>query len=179
MDLITPDKEDLRRIKRLYHEAFPRVERKPFHMILCQCRKGEAELFAIQSDGGKFAGLAFIVKNADIVMLDYFAIHPKARGKGIGSQTLKLLRSRYADSRFILEIESVDAPCRDLRELDIRQKRRRFYLNNGMIPAGFTARVFLTDLEVLTSGKPVTFDEYRELYRSHLGERALKKITLK
>ena len=176
MNLISPDKENLRRIKRLYREAFPRIERKPFHMILRQCEKGEAELFAVENDSGKFAGLAFIVKNRDIVMLDYFAIPPKVRGRGIGSKTLQLLRSRYADSRFILEIESVNAPCRDL---EARQKRRCFYLSNGMIPAGFTARVFFSDLEVLTAGKPVTFDEYRELYRSHLGERALKKIILK
>lgn len=175
MDLLTPDKDKLRRIKRLYRSAFPRIERKPFHMILRQCEKGEAELFAIETDGGEFAGLAVVVKNADIVMLDYFAVCSELRGRGIGSETLQMLISRYSESRFILEIESVSSPCRDL---EARQKRRRFYLNNGMIPAGFTAHVFFTDLEVLTSGKPVTFEDYRELYCSHLGERALKKITL-
>lgn len=176
MNMTTPDKDDLRRIKRLYRAAFPRIERKPFRMILRQREKGEAELFAIATDDGEFAGLAVVVKNADIVMLDYFAVQPKLRGRGIGSKTLQMLISRYAGSRFILEIESVgSSPCRDL---EAREKRRRFYLNNGMTPAGFTAHVFFTDLEVLTAGKPVTFEEYRELYRSHLGERAMKMITL-
>lgn len=176
MKLIPPSKEDLARIKRLYRSAFPRIERKPFRMILRQCEKGEAELFSIESNDGTFVGLAVTVKHNDIVMLDYFAIHPKARGKGVGSRALQMLKSRYADRRFILEIESVDEPCRNL---EARKKRREFYLRNGMKPAGYTARVFFTVLEVLTAGKPVSFEEYRELYRSHLGDKTAKKISLK
>lgn len=169
-----PDKGELRRIKKLYRAAFPRYERKPFRMILRKCKNGEAELFAAKTDSGDFAGLAVVVKSADIVMLDYFAVQPELRGRGVGSTALKTLMSRYADRRFILEIESVNVPCDNL---EAREKRRRFYLNNGMMPAGFTAHVFFTDLEVLTAGKPVTFEEYRELYRSHLGGHALKMIT--
>ncbi|MDE6728947.1 MAG: GNAT family N-acetyltransferase, partial [Oscillospiraceae bacterium] len=173
MNLTTPDKQDLRQIKKLYRTAFPRIERKPFRLILRQCKKGEAELFAVRTDSGRFAGFAVTVMFGDIVMLDYFAIHPKLRGRGIGSRVLKMLMSKYADRRFILEIESVSSPCRNLV---IRQKRREFYLKNGMKTAGFTAHVFFTDLEVLTAGMPVSFDEYRELYAAHLGRRANKKI---
>lgn len=174
MKLAQPNKETLPRIKRLYRSAFPRIERKPFRFIIRQCEKGEAELFAVETNEGKFAGLAFAVKYSDIVMLDYFAIHPKLRGKGIGSKALQTLKSKYADSRFILEIESTAKPCRNLKA---RQKRREFYLRNGMKPSGFTAHVFLTDLEILTAGKPVTFEEYLGLYTAHLGKRAAKRIA--
>lgn len=176
MKLIPPNKENLASIKKLYRSAFPRVERKPFRLILRQCEKGEAEMFAIETNDGKFTGLAFTVKYNDIVMLDYFAIHPNARGKGIGSRALQMLKARYADSRFILEIESTDEPCKNL---ETRKKRRSFYLRNGMKPSGFTAHVFFTDLEIFTAGEPVTFEEYRGLYRSHLGEKMAKKIKLK
>ena len=176
MKLIPPNKENLSKIKKLYRAAFPRIERKPFRMILRQCEKGEAELYAIESNDGMFLGLAVTVKHSDIVMLDYFAIHPKARGKGVGSRALKMLRAKYADRRFILEIESVDEPCKNP---EIRKKRREFYLRNGMKPSGYTAYVFFTVLEVLTAGEPVSFEEYRELYRSHLGDKMMKKIRLK
>lgn len=176
MKLILPDKDDLARIKKLYRAAFPSIERKPFRMILRQCEKGEAELFAIKSNDGAFVGLAVTVKHNDIVMLDYFAIHPNARGKGAGSRALQMLKKKYADRRFILEIESVDEPCKNL---EIRKKRREFYLRNGMKPAGYTAQVFFTVLEVLTAGEPVSFEEYRDLYRSHLGDKTMKKIRLK
>lgn len=175
MQLIPPNKENLSRIKSLYRSAFPLIERKPFNMILRQCAIGEAELFSVETNDGKFTGLAVTVKYNDLVMLDYFAVHPKVRGNGIGSRALQMLKAKYADRRFLLEIESVSEPCKNL---EARQKRREFYLKNGMIPAGFTAHVFFTDLEILTAGKPVSFEEYREFYRSHLGERALKKVTL-
>lgn len=177
MKLAAPGKQDLRRIKKLYRAAFPRIERKPFYIVPRQCKNGEAELFAMETDGGEFAGFALVAtaKSADIVMLSYFAVEAELRGRGIGSEALKTLMSRYADSRFILEIESVNSPCSNL---EARQRRRRFYLNNGMISAGFTARVFSTDLEVLTAGKPVSFEEYQRLYSGRLGEKVLKKVTL-
>ena len=176
MKLKPPNKESLAKIKKLYRAAFPRIERKPFRLILRQCEKDEAELYAIESNDGAFVGLAVTVKHNDIVMLDYFAIHPKVRGKGIGSRALQMLRSKYADHRFILEIESIDEPCKNL---EARKKRREFYLRNGMKPTGYTAQVFFTVLEVLTAGEPVSFEEYRELYRSHLGDKMIKKIRLK
>ena len=176
MKLISPNKEDMKRIKKLYRSAFPRIERKPFRMILRQCERGEAELFALRSKDGLFLGLAITVKHNDIVMLDYFAIHPQARGRGVGSRALKKLRAKYADRRFILEIESIDEPCKNL---EIRKKRREFYLRNGLKPAGYTAQVFFTVLEVLTAGEPVSFEEYKELYRSHLGDKMSDKIRLK
>lgn len=176
MMLKTPDKDELRHIKKLYRAAFPRVERKPFSIVPRQIKKGDAELFALESDG-EFAGFALIAiaKEADIVMLSYFAVEEKLRGRGIGSAALKTLIERYSESRFILEIEAVNVPCDNL---EAREKRRRFYLNNGMTSAGFTARVFATDLEILTSGKPVTFEEYQNLYASRLGDKVLKKVML-
>lgn len=176
MMLKTPDKGELRRIKKLYRAAFPRDERKPFRVVPKQLKHGDAELFALESDG-EFAGFALVAtaKEADIVMLSYFAVEERFRGRGIGSAALKTMMERYSQSRFILEIEAVNVPCDNL---EARENRRRFYLNNGMISAGFTARVFATDLEILTSGKPITFEEYQNLYASRLGKMALKKVTL-
>lgn len=173
--LKTPDKGDLRRIKKLYRAAFPRVERKPFRLVPRQIKKGGAELFALESDG-EFAGFALIAKTRDIVLLSYFAVEEKLRGRGIGSAALKTLIERYSESRFILEIEDVNVPCDNA---EAREKRRRFYLSNGMTSAGFTVRVFSTDMEILTSGKPVTFEEYRGFYAARLGEKtALKNVQL-
>lgn len=176
MMLKTPDKGDLRRIKRLYRAAFPRDERKPFRIVPRQIKDGDAELFALESEG-EFAGFALVATaiEAEIVMLSYFAVEERFRGRGIGSAALKTLIERYSESRFILEIEAVNVPCDNL---EAREKRRRFYLNNGMISAGFTARVFATDLEILTAGKPITFEEYQNLYASRLGDKVLKKVTL-
>ena len=176
MRLSAPTAEELARIKKLYRTAFPRRERMPFYAISHLCKTGRAELFAVRSNSGKFGGFAMTMRDKDLVMLAYFAIHPKLRGMGIGSRSLRMLMNRFADCRFILEIEAVDVPCDDL---EVRKKRREFYLKNGMIPAGFTANVFFTDFEILTSGKPVTFEEYRGLYGFRRGSRAVGNVTLR
>lgn len=176
MKLTTQYKEHLTRIKRLYRDAFPRNERMPFFVIRRECRKGNAEMFAVVSNSGKFGGFAVTMRRGDIVMLSYFAICPQLRDRGIGSRVIKALMRRYKDARFILEIEDVNEPCGDP---ETRLRRREFYLRNGMISAGFTAHVFMSDLEVLTSGKHVTFEEYRDLYRSRRGNRVALNVTLK
>lgn len=176
MKLTKQYKEHLPRIKRLYRDAFPRSERMPFFIIRRECKKGSAEIFAVVSNSGRFGGFAVTMRRGDIVMLSYFAICPQLRDRGIGSRVIKALMRRYKDARFILEIEDVNEPCEDP---ETRLRRREFYLRNGMISAGFTAHVFMSDLEVLTSGKPVTFEEYRDLYRSRRGNRVALNVTLK
>lgn len=176
MKLTTQYKEYLPQIKRLYRDAFPRDERMPFFLITRECKKGGAELIAVVSDSGRFGGFAVTMRVGDIVMLSYFAISPRLRDRGIGSRVIRSLMRRFKDERFILEIEDVTEPCPDP---ETRRRRREFYLRNGMISAGFTAHVFMSDLEVLTSGKPVTFEEYRALYRSRRGGRVALKVTLK
>lgn len=176
MRLTTQIKPHLTRIKALYRSAFPRNERVPFFIIRRMCKAGKAELFAIESSGGHFGGFAVTARHGDIVMLSYFAIHPMLRGRGIGSRALQTLMKRYADSRFILEIEAVDEPCDNL---EVRQKRREFYLKNGLKSAGFTALVFNSALEILTAGEPVSFEEYRELYRLRRGSRIAGNVTLR
>lgn len=133
-------------------------------------------MFIVVSNSGKFGGFAVTMRRGDIVMLSYFAICPQLRDRGIGSRVIKTLMRRFKDYRFILEIEDVNEPCDDP---ETRQRRREFYLKNGMVSAGFTAHVFRSDLEILTSGKPVTFEEYRSLYRSRRGNRVALNVTLK
>ncbi len=176
MKLTTQYKKYLTQIKRLYHDAFPRSERMPFFIIRRECRKGSAEIFAVVSNSGRFGGFAVTMRRGDIVMLSYFAICPQLRDRGIGSHVIKALMRRFKDERFILEIEDVNEACENP---EIRQRRREFYLKNGMVSAGFTAHVFMSDLEVLTSGKPVTFEEYRALYHSRRGSRVALNVTLK
>lgn len=177
MKLTANRRGDLNKIKALYKSAFPNCERKPFNLILQKRRRGEAEVFSVESDSGEFLGLAITLKHKDLdlVLLDYFAILPEIRGGGIGSQALQLLKEKYADKRFFLEIESTAKPH---PELEKRKRRKRFYMKNGMQSAGFSAHIFMTDMEILTAGKPVTFEEYRELYYRGLGSRAKGKITL-
>lgn len=173
MEIRTADNSELRRMKRIYLEAFPKVERKPFRMMKKKARQGSMEMLAIVEDG-QMTGLAITVLYKDLVLLDYFAISRDSRGCGYGSCALALLKERYKDRRLVLEIELPDGNSGRLEE---RIRRKRFYLKNGMQETGIHALVFRVPMEVLTAGKPLTYDEYHEIYEKTIGIFFAKKVS--
>ena len=160
------------KIYRLYMSAFPKCERKPFSIILKMQKKGKTDLWYAESDG-KFVGTGATINSDDIILLDYFAISPKNRGKGIGTELLKALRSLYPDKGFFLEIEKVYEDAENAAE---RKRRKNFYLSSGMKELGTNAKLFGVDMELLGFDCSLTFDEYREFYRVNYGEFAAKNI---
>lgn len=159
-------------MKRIYLEAFPRAERKPFLMMKKMAKKGKMEMLVLL-DAGKTVGLAITVRYQDIVLLDYFAIASSCRGKTYGSEALKRLKERYKEQRFILEIELPDEHALNQNE---RIRRKKFYLRNGMSETGVKAWVFQVPMEVLAAGKSVTYEEYHELYEHTIGIFFAKKV---
>lgn len=169
MQLIKAEKSDLRTIKRLYLSAFPRCERKPFFIIRSKCRKGVMEVLKIYD--GDFCGLAITASYGDMLLLNYFAVSPERRGGGIGSEALKLIMERYPGRRFFLEIETTKKPAPDS---DTRSRRKAFYLRNGLCESGLSASLFGVEMEILTNGSPMTFDEYLNFYITLFG-RGMKR----
>lgn len=163
---------ELRKMKKIYLEAFPKKERKPFRMMKQKAGKGEMELLSIL-DGTELVGLAITVLYRDLVLLDYFAIDRKYRGKNYGSEALGLLKERYEDRRFLLEIE---LPEEGALNLEDRIRRKNFYLRNGMQEAGIQALVFQVHMEVLTAGKAVSCGEYCGIYEHIIGPAFLHHV---
>ncbi len=174
MQLITAtDAARLGEIKKLYKTAFPRSERKPFFLICKKQKEGWVEILSIESDDGEFLGLAILVFQGDLALLDYFAIAPEKRGGGIGGEAFELLKARCKDKRFFLEIEDVRAESANAEE---RQRRRAFYLRHQMTPLPFFVGLFGVEMELLCAAAPLTFDEYRGLYRTVFGRFIASKI---
>ena len=163
--------KQLAQIKKLYKESFPRNERKPFFLILKKRKQGYADIISIKAadksaEDERILGEAIIVKNGDIALLDYFAISPDFRGRGIGSQALKLLQKRYGNCRFILEIESTFHPAPDAEQ---RTNRKNFYLRGGMGCMDYLISLFGVEMEIMTYGCEVAFEEYYAFYETTFG----------
>ncbi len=156
----------------LYLQSFPKCERKPFSIILKMQKKGKTDLWYAEKNG-KFAGFGATINGSEIILLDYFAIAKKRRGKGIGSEMLGALRNLYPEKGFFLEIEKVYP---DAANFDETNRRKNFYLSNGMAETGTDAKLFGVDMELLGFDCHLTFDEYREFYRVNYGEFAAKNI---
>lgn len=163
---------DWRRIKKLYMQAFPVSERKPFFIIKRQHKKGLSDVLLVE-DKGEFAGLAITMNGSDIVLLDYYAIDESKRDKGYGSAALKLLQERYSAYRFFLETEILDENADNAEE---RKRRKEFYLRNGMRELNIYVKLFGVDMELLGYNGAVTFEEYRNLYAKNFSEKRAKNV---
>lgn len=164
---------ELRWVKRTYLESFPKSERKPFGLMKLKAKQGVMELLTV-FEKGRPVGLAITVLYRDMVLLDYFAIHRAYRGQNRGSAALALLKERYAGKRLILEIELPDEKAANREE---RVRRKQFYLKNGMVETGLKVCVFRVPMEVLTDGRPVTYEEYHGIYRETIGTVFARRVT--
>ena len=160
--------------KALYNASFPNSERKPYYLMKYWQHCGKMELYEL-SDGNDFCGLFITVICDELVLIDYLAVCSELRGRGVGSKALELAREKYKDKRLFLEIETTEKPCEDL---DIRKKRKQFYLKNGLSPCGFSVNLFGVEMEILAFDEAITYDEYMKLYRHMAGNLLKLKIEL-
>ncbi len=103
----------------------------------------------------------------DVVLLDYFAIAPAFRGQGIGEKVLVELQKRCKGKRLVLEIESTKVEADNLKQ---RLSRKAFYGRCGMRTLDYSVMVMGVEMEVLTFGCDVGFEEYHAVYRQVFGE---------
>ena len=160
-------------VYRLYRQAFPRSEQKPFFLILKMSKTGKTDAWCILEDR-RLQGFATTINGEEAVLLDYLAVSQKARGRGFGSKAVAEMLSHYADKGFFVEIESAFEPGEDL---EMRQSRRRFYLSAGMVPFGVMANVFGVKMELLGKGCRLTYSEYRDFYATNYSPWAAEHLS--
>lgn len=166
--------EQLEKIYDLYMEAFPASERKPFALMVEKTKSGQMKLFSLEDEQNTFLGMGIVVLNRDLVLLDYFAIASEYRNLGIGTQALRLFREQYHQQRFFLEVESTIGKQ---EELELKKRRKNFYLRNQMTEMPYLVALFGVEMEILTDGCRVDFKEYFQLYEHVFGERVRKNVT--
>lgn len=159
-------------IYKLYRSAFPRCERKPFSMILKMSRLGKTDVWCC-TDRGKFVGLAITINGENEILLDYFAMLSNLRGNGYGSAILQALIRQYAPKTLFGEIETV---FDDAEDLEMRIRRKQFYLRNGLKEMGVMVYLFGVKMELLTSDRSMTFEEYRRFYKENYNQWAADHI---
>lgn len=176
MDLIQATKHrQYKQMKKLYKEAFPANERKPFWLIRKKQKSSETNMWCLMEDG-IFVGMAVTMEAGDVVILDYFAICKDLRGNGYGAMALKSLKEKYVGKRFILEIEDADVPGLDQ---EMKRKRKTFYLSNGLSQLGLKVTLYGVDMEVLGVNCNISFSEYKNVYTSLYGTAPDKFVVLR
>lgn len=143
----------------LYQSAFPPEERIEIAKLYKYYQEGliDIEIFKKMDT---YLGLAVIYLNDDLHLLSYFAIDPNFRGQGLGSETLAILKEKYAD--LMIEIESTSFKGAD--DYAIRNRRKAFYIKNGYKLLDESINYFGTEMELLSTSKDAGIDEYFDTY---------------
>lgn len=163
------------RLFALYNRAFPISEKKPISMILKMEKCGATDVWYFE-EGGEFLGLAITINSPELILVDYFAVSKKLRGRGNGERMLKALISHYTGKGVFLEIERLYENAKNYSD---RVRRRRFYTERvGLVSLNTYACLFGVDMELLgTEGCHLTYDEYRNFYLNNYGKFAYDNIA--
>ncbi len=147
---------DLDQVKQIYEERmtvdFTSDELRPLERIIGPLSKGVYECLGL-FDEDVMRGYVFLVKKDDDYLIDYLAVLPEHRGKGVGSNMLSLLKEYLAGAEsIILEVEDPDA-AEDEEDENKRLRRLSFYKRNGFLNTGVTMMCFNVPYLILSLGK--------------------------
>lgn len=157
----------------LYEEAFPEEEKKPQELLIKLVEAGMMEILAVTEDS-EFIGLAMNMMYGQSALLDYFAIASSKRNSGYGGRTIRQLLERFADRKYIFEIEMQDPSADNALE---RRRRKNFYLRNGLKETGVFANVYYTDFELLTPDGELTYEAYFKVLNDILGPEQVARVN--
>lgn len=155
---------DYGKISRLYKTAFPADERAPMWFMALRSERENVDFWGLYADG-KWVGLAYVISEGKASYLFYLALSEELRGKGLGSKAMESLKKHYAGQRLFLALEQLDESADNYAE---RQKRRQFYLKNGLKPLPLTIREATVIYDVMGTGS-VRPEEYESMMKKYLG----------
>ncbi len=173
---ITKEKEDIKRAKTLYIEAFPRGERAPFSIMKRKIDSGCADFWNM-FDGDKWIGWTYCITYEDMVYVFYFAIDKFERGKGYGTAGINALKEKYAGKRLFLALEDKDEENIPNREQ--RVKRHQFYINCGLTDLPYRLKEANMIYCIMGINGKVEPEEYKELIRNYIGGFYMKLFDMK
>ncbi|MBQ9327161.1 MAG: GNAT family N-acetyltransferase [Solobacterium sp.] len=158
---ITPDFSGVEEVKQLYEGSFPETERIPWKRLWNLMPEGTMDGYYLN---GKLTGMSYVYRFQDIAYLAYLAVVKEAQGNGYGTEILHLVKETCTDRRIVVDIEEVAAP-----ELEQKQRRKDFYLNNGYESCQVFYRFFSVDYELLSINGIVTASDWHALVRTMWG----------
>ena len=89
-------------------------------------------------------------------------VMPSKRGRGVGSQALKLLAEIYPEQYIFLEIEPENEKASNALQ---RIRRKKFYLRCGFQETGILWDMYGVPMEVLCYQKQLTLNQCEKMYR--------------
>lgn len=142
-------------VKKIYQQHlcndFVPAEQKPLIVIQILMKMGLYRCFGLYEQE-ELKGYAFFCesggKEYKTALMDYLVIIDGKRGKGYGSEFLRLIQEEYKNyDCLIAEVERVEAGNTE-QEYKIRDQRKRFYQKNHWTITRLSVDLFGEDLQI-------------------------------
>ncbi len=124
-------------VKNIYTDSFPKIERIPFPMMVAMSKLWNTDFLAFY-DKDTLCGFIYLAHIRNIVFVMFFAVDKMLRSKGYGSAILQEIQNKYPDKKIIVSIEPCDKNAPDI---DLRTRRKDFYLRNGYKETGYMIKL--------------------------------------
>lgn len=149
---------------------FPPDELKPLPHLLRMVDEGLCTYYAL-IDGEEVLSYFGLCVKEGFALVDYLAVNPKYRGKGIGTKTLEYLKERAGENSIIIECENPAAADTE-KERNTRKRRIAFYTRSGFVRTDVKARLFGVNYVLLChpATESHTKRGYETVYRAMLGD---------
>jgi GNAT superfamily N-acetyltransferase len=160
---------------------FPSDELKSLDLMEKLMKKNINTVWVAEREG-KLLGYYALAREPGnpLVLLDFLAVEPEQRDKGIGSALMKAILAQLREGEsLIIESERVDY-ARSEEERINRQRRIQFYLRAGAVLRREWVKLFGVEYSLLTIGNaPESVEAYYwSCARTMLPEEILKKNLL-
>lgn len=125
-------------VRVIYEEAFPPRQRVPFRELVSSARRHE-KLILVMTDSADPVAFAVVsrLESAGCAFVEYFAVIGNRRSRGIGHmlwpEILRALKERGGPLRLVLEVEDPAEPGIAGDEVEVRQRRIRFWEQMGAV----------------------------------------------
>lgn len=189
MEIKELDQQEIEAIyKNQMQRDFPLEEIRPWNMFLRSFSCGLYLGYGLFENGEllSYATFTFSSKNSSAILLDYYAVSPSMRGKGIGQRFLTALAQMLDETKnislILLEVENPEF-SKNSEDLSVRRRRIEFYKRCGACLSNINSKVFEADFSIMYISKygeksdSQIYKALDEIYSSMFEKDLLKKYV--
>ena len=147
-------------VKRIYFESFPKSERMPFPLMVAMSKLWNTDFLGFYEED-TLCGFVYLAHNRKIVFVMFFAVDAALRSKGFGSAILQEIQKKYPTKKIIISIEPCDETAPDI---EIRKKRKAFYLRNGYKEAGYMIKLAGVVQEIIIANGEFNKSQFKRFF---------------
>lgn len=146
--------------KSIYLEAFPKEERMPFWMMVGMSKLWNTKFLSFYDDK-TLCGFVYMATSMKLAFIMFFAVDKQLRSNGYGSKILDMIHKMYPNKKIIITIERCDV---DSSDIELRKRRKNFYLRNGYKETGYLIKMAGVDQEIIIMNGEFSKSEFRTFF---------------